>query len=118
MILRLFPAAALVLAGTVTADAAPRCGWLANPTPGNWFFSDRDGEWVLGMQGGRQVRGLDTLPDLTVREWVVTNGSSYGYGCACLTLTAGPDRTVRSIAAFRQRPLSTCRADKRLPKPE
>lgn len=116
--LRLIPAAALVLASAVTAEAAPRCGWLANPTPGNWFFTDRDGDWVLGMQGGHQARGLDALPDLTGHDWVVTNASSYGYGCACLSLTAGPDRTVRAITAFRQRPLTACRADKRLPTPE
>ena len=40
-------ATALVIAGTLIgkADAAPerRCGWLANPSPANWWLLDR--EW-------------------------------------------------------------------------
>ncbi|GJD36073.1 DUF4087 domain-containing protein [Methylobacterium aerolatum] len=118
MILRPVCAAALVLASTMAAGAATRCGWLANPTPGNWFFTDRDGDWTLGTQGGPHARGLDTLPDLTVRDWIVTNSGSYGYGCACLSLDAGPGRTVRAIAAFQQRPLSDCRRDRALPNRE
>ena len=29
-----------------------RCGWLANPTPANYWFYDKDGEWTIGEQGG------------------------------------------------------------------
>ena len=36
----------LILAGLATASAAEnRCGWLVNPTPGNWWLTDRDGTW-------------------------------------------------------------------------
>lgn len=29
-----------------------RCGWVDNPTPANWWLTDRDGEWVIGVPGG------------------------------------------------------------------
>ena len=47
------------------AAAAPqsrpetRCGWLDNSTPANWLLTDRDGEWLIGSQGGYQAPGLD-----------------------------------------------------------
>src|SRR4051794_7098625 len=28
-----------------------RCGWLSNPTPGNWWLFDGHGEWILATQG-------------------------------------------------------------------
>ncbi len=50
----------------VSAEAAPgyetRCGWVENPTPGNWSLMDHDGEWEIGIQGGRQAEGPD-FPD-------------------------------------------------------
>lgn len=115
----------LPLAGVPSAsDAAPRparetrCGWLHNPTPANWWLVDRDGEWVIGMQGGYQAPGLDDLPDLTVSRWVVTNGSAYGYGCACLSVSV--DRKARRITrihSVRQQAIGVCRADRKLPPP-
>ena len=30
-------------------------GWLQNPTPGNWWLVDRDGEWTIGTQGGETI---------------------------------------------------------------
>ena len=62
-----------------------RCGWLDNPTPGNFSLRDRGGEWVLGVQGGHEAHGFDSMPDITTAGWVETNGH-YGYGCACLTV--------------------------------
>lgn len=108
-----------IAAGTAPALAAERrCGWIVNPTPANWSLIDRQGEWVLGTQGGRQAPGLDTLPDLTEREWVVTNAGSYGYGCGCMSVTATRGRKVLRIADFRQQPLKICRADRKLPRPD
>ena len=117
-------AAVLALATAATFSslhAAPqvnrqtRCGWIENPTPANWWLIDRDGEWIIGVQGGRQAEGMDNLPDFS-SGWVVTNGSSYGYGCACLTadVDVGEKQIVR-IHSVKQKPLSACKADKTLP---
>ncbi|HEX2762951.1 MAG TPA: DUF4087 domain-containing protein [Allosphingosinicella sp.] len=95
---------------------ARRCGWLHNPTPGNWWMVDREREWVLGVQGGRQAAGMDDLPDMSGAGWVETNGH-YGYGCACATITADPSGEVKAVAGFEARPLRACRADKALPRP-
>jgi hypothetical protein len=116
-------ATAAPVAAAVAEAPAPgpvqRCGWLQNPTPANWWLVDRDGEWVLGVQGGHQATGLDELPDLTERDWVVTNGSSYGYGCACLTVEVdeGAKQITRIVGGVQQKPISACRADRRLPPP-
>jgi hypothetical protein len=29
-----------------------RCGWLDNPTPGNYSFYDRVSEWTICVLGG------------------------------------------------------------------
>jgi len=109
----------LLIAAALAAGPAPakRCGWIANPTPRNWWITDAQAEWLLGEQGGYQAPGLDRIPDLTTRDWVRTNGY-YGYGCACLTMTVDP-RTKRAtrILSAQQRPLAACRADRKLARP-
>ena len=96
---------------------ARRCGWLSNPTPGNWELFDGDGEWLLGAQGGYQAPGLDSMPDMTTAGWRARN-RSYGYGCACMTLRVDrASRQVLRIADARPRPLRQCSADRRLPRP-
>jgi hypothetical protein len=96
---------------------ARRCGWLHNPTPGNWWLIDRDGEWVLSTQGSEPVAGMDDMPDMSTAGWAETNGH-YGHGCACITITVEPaTRRVRRIAAAQPKPLKQCVADKALPKP-
>lgn len=96
---------------------AKRCGWLSNPTPGNWELFDGHGEWVLGEQGGYQAPGLDDMPDMSIAGWQARN-RSYGYGCACMTLTIDPaTRQVLRIANARPKPLKQCRADRALPRP-
>ena len=98
-----------------TAQAARRCGWLHNPTPANWWLVDRDGEWILGTQGGAQAAGLDEMPDMSALDWQEINGH-YGYGCACMTLTVDPaTRRVERVADAAPKPLAICRADKALP---
>jgi hypothetical protein len=101
------------------AAPAPRCGWIVNPTPANWWLNDRDGEWTIGEQGGYQAPGMDNIPDLSEHDWVVTNGSSYGYGCACVsgTFDKRTNRVTR-IRSVRQKPIAACRADRRLKRPE
>ena len=71
-----------LLAGAVRLDerqtpagAERRCGWLANPTPANYWLNDRDGEWTLSAQGGYRAPGMDEMPDMTTNGWVETNGS-------------------------------------------
>ena len=110
--------AMLVLAGAWPAEAAPerRCGWLVNPTPGNWWLTDRDGEWVLSSQGREPVAGMDQIPDMTTRGWVATNGN-YGHGCACLTLDTAAGRRVVRVIAAEPLPIARCRADRALRPP-
>ncbi|WP_458097439.1 DUF4087 domain-containing protein [Roseomonas sp. WA12] len=109
----------VALAFPAGAEAAERrCGWLANPTPGNYWLNDRDAEWTLSEQGGEPVAGMDVMPDFTTRDWVRTNGY-YGYGCACLVMET--DRTTKRvlrILSAEQLPLARCRADRALRIPE
>ena len=89
-----------------------RCGWFSNPTPGNASLHDRDGEWIIGVQGGYQAEG--DWPDFAPRQWVETN-VHYGYGCACLRLRINPKtHEVIEIQSARARPLTTCRRDRSL----
>src|SRR5262245_38155607 len=62
-----------------------RCGWFSNPTPANISLFDRDGEWLIGAQGGYQVEGDWDWPSFKDGQWVETN-VRYGYGCACMRL--------------------------------
>lgn len=94
-----------------------RCGWLVNPTPANWWLTDRDGQWILGTQGADQAPGMDEMPDMSRAGWVEINGH-YGYGCACMTIMADGDRRVTRVADATPKPLKQCQADRNLPKPE
>lgn len=94
------------------------CGWLANPTPGNWWITDRTREWTISVQGGFAAPGWDTVDyDPSAHQYVRTNGN-YGYGCACAQLRvdhrAGTVLAIRGITA---RPLAACRADRALRHP-
>ena len=98
------------------AAAANRCGWFENPTPGNAWLSDRDRTWIIGTQGGHQADG--DWPAFGDDQWIVTNGSSYGYGCACMSVRADADNGhVLRIDDARALPLSRCRADPALEEP-
>jgi hypothetical protein len=108
------PARRTAPAGPLTAR---RCGWLHNPTPGNWWLTDRGGEWVLATQGGEQAPGLDDMPDMTTAGWAEVNGH-YGYGCACATIVGDPaTRKVERASRFEPKPLRVCQKDPALPKP-
>lgn len=109
----------LALGGAPAQAAGPalqRCGWLENPTPSNVWFTDRDGEWVIGVQGGHQAEG--DWPTSPRYRWVETNGS-YGYGCACLRVVADTSTMqVERIVSGRLVPLARCRADRVLKEPK
>jgi hypothetical protein len=110
--MRLLAAILLLAMSAVHALAERRCGWLANPTPGNWWLTDRDATWELSLQGRGGVPGFDDMPDMSARGWVVTNGSSYGHGCACIDMDV--DRARKSVIRMRKAtpmPLSACRND-------
>lgn len=111
-------AAMLLLLGAIAPPAAAaqakletRCGWFANPTPGNLWLTDRDGEWTIGVQGGHQATGDWDWPQFAPGQWVKQNGD-YGYGCACFEWRADPKaRQVLYIKKARGRPLSACKND-------
>ena len=100
------------------AASGRRCGWLHNPTPANWWLVDKDGQWVLGSQGGEQVAGMEEMRDMSAGGWVETNGH-YGYGCACIDMEVDPESgDVLRIANAAPKPLAQCRNDRSLPSPD
>jgi hypothetical protein len=91
-----------------------RCGWFSNPTPANASLHDRNGEWIIGVQGGYQAEG--DWPSFKSGQWVETNGH-YGHGCACLRMRVNREtHEVVKIESARARPLAVCRRDRSLKK--
>ncbi|HSE22368.1 MAG TPA: DUF4087 domain-containing protein [Pyrinomonadaceae bacterium] len=89
-----------------------RCGWFSNPTPANASLYDRDGEWIIAVQGGYQAEG--DWPTFGPNQWVETN-VHYGYGCACLKVQVDRDKhQIMKIEGSKARPLSVCRRDRSL----
>jgi hypothetical protein len=107
---------ALLAARTASAsDFEKRCGWVDNPTPGNFTLIDREGSWIMATQGGESAEGMDKIPDLSGNEFVETNGP-HGYACACLTVKV--DRAahrVKAISSVKQKLLKDCLGDRQLP---
>lgn len=115
---------ALFLALMVLSGAPPRakhavpfetrCGWLDNPTPGNFIFHDRDGAWTLAVQGGYEAKGFDDLPEIMTNqsEFVRQNAGEHGYGCACLKMKVDSERhRVLEVSSAHQELLKTCLED-------
>lgn len=117
--LLLLPLLALIvslLLPMATQAGERRCGWLDNPTPGNWFLQDAHASWTIGAQGGFQAQGIDTIPDISQRDYVRTNGN-YGYACACMDVRADRQRRrILSLHNVKQLPLQQCRRDPALPR--
>ena len=114
----LFFGACLAIGATIApipAAAETRCGWFVNPTPGNFWLIDPEGEWAIAWQGQEQPPGFEIMPDMSRGGWVETNGH-YGYGCGCV---AGVVDTVKKkfirITGGEPQPLAVCRRNKRLP---
>lgn len=100
-----------------TTDFETRCGWFSNPTPANVSLYDRDGEWIIGVQGGYQISGDWDWPTFKSGQWVQTNAGSYGYGCACLHLRVNKEaHEVSEIKSAHARTLTACRQDPQLKK--
>ena len=114
-LLQLVIAVATLLSGRCWADpgapdAVLRCGWFDNPTPGNAWLIDRDGEWTIGIQGGHQSEG--PWPTFKPSQWVRTGSGNHGHGCACLKLQVDGDSfDVQRIVSSQPRPLAACRKD-------
>ncbi len=111
-------AIALVLTIVTPAVAETRCGWIANPTPGNWFLTDAEATWTIMEQGGKPAPGMDLMPDFTANgQWVEVNGS-YGYGCACFDVDVDrASERITQIHSVRALPLRKCQRDPKLNKP-
>lgn len=103
---------------TETPQFETRCGWFSNPTPGNVWLNDRNGEWIIGVQGGYQTEGDWDWPAFKKGQWIRTNGN-YGYGCACLQMRVDKGTNhVLEINGARPRPLAACRKEPSLKKLE
>jgi len=99
-----------------TGKFETRCGWYDNPTPGNYWLSDKDTEWIIGIQGGYQLEDF-SAPVFQANQWVETPSGSYGYGCACFQMTVDKETSrVLEIKKSYVKPLSVCRKDKALRK--
>jgi hypothetical protein len=98
-------------------DSVLRCGWFDNSTPGNATLTDRDGDWIVAMQGQHEAKGR--WPQFKHNDWVHTGGGSNGYGCACLRVKVKNDSIeIEEIYSAIAKPLSVCRQDKTLAEPE
>lgn len=127
--MRMHAIAILLAAATLSTPALARenrCGWIQNPTPGNYWLDDRDGTWLLMTQGGdTEPLGMENMPDLSAGDFVRTNGY-YGYACGCMQVETeinsdSQDTSAGRITAIysvKQLPIVKCTADKTLPKPE
>ena len=106
----------VLVASLDLALAEERCGWLENPTPGNWWLRDAHGLWIISAQGDPDTEGVEKLPEPAPDRFVATNGH-YGYSCACVSGTFDAHAERMRVDAARGLPLSVCRGDKALPAP-
>ncbi len=120
MMYRTIAALLMLAASCLAAPAAEmRCGWLENPTPGNWWLTDRDGSWTLATQGDDyRDEVMDKVPPFDEAQYVATNGN-YGYGCACLSVDVDKVETrIVRVHSGKTIPLTKCEADKTLKRVE
>lgn len=117
MVLSMATAAGAAAAGKNAVEN--RCGWFVNPTPGNAWLIDRDGEWTIAVQGGPQAEG-DWPPNFPAKQWVPLDdsGRGYGHGCACLRVrTDRGEQRITRIVSSQAKPLAQCRNDRALTEP-
>lgn len=117
---------ALLSAPALVSAKENRCGWIQNPTPGNYWLDDRDGMWVLMTQGSdEEPLGMENFPDISTGDYVASNGN-YGYTCGCIEAETERSRDpqdsatgrITAIYGVKLLPLKKCLADRSLPKPE
>jgi hypothetical protein len=106
---------AILLAGAAQA-AENRCGWVENPTPGNWWLTDGAGQWTIMAQGSYEAGGMDNIGDISAGDYVATNGN-YGYACGCMRVDTDGQGVITQIYSFRQLPISKCENDGALSTP-
>ena len=102
---------------TQNAQAETRCGWINNPTPGNYWITDNAGDWIISSQGGYEATGAElTYPADYSENYVHTNGS-YGYWCGCVSASTNTDDFKKIVEIFSSSalPLAQCLSDKNLP---
>jgi hypothetical protein len=116
-LLALTSALALTLHIAAAGAAENRCGWVQNPTPGNWSLVDRDGSWIIMSQGGHEAVGMERIGDISAGDYRATNGN-YGYACGCMAVDADSNGYVNQIYSFRQSSIAKCENDGSLPAPE
>ncbi len=112
-----------------SGSSLTRCGWLDNPTPNNFSFTDRDGEWMISMQGMGMDGGtltpaerdridvaLKNLPTFPKGQWKQEGNGNYGYGCMCARMTVDTEaKWVLTLADAKAKPLAACLKDPHLP---
>ena len=95
-----------------------RCGWIDNPTPGNFWLTDKDGEWTIGVQGGYLAEGIEFIAHPTNSQYVDMNGN-YGYWCGCITGQSDSDtKRIARIESSKAKLLKDCLKDENVPKPK
>lgn len=111
-------ASSLFAANAEAAGPLTRCGWVSNPTPGNWYLSDSDGDWTLATQGSdEEAMGMDVIGDISAGDYEATNGN-YGYACGCMKVRDDPaSMRILEVFSFRQSKLAKCEKDPNLPSP-
>ncbi|WP_438820295.1 DUF4087 domain-containing protein [Burkholderia lata] len=111
--------------GTEPAYVTPGTGsssptWWKPISESLFVLSDYANDFVFSSTSFNRstVPGLDEMPDMSTKGWVVTNAGGHGYGCACLDLEIDPRvREVVRIVAARPLPLKRCKADRTLRAP-
>jgi len=97
------------------AAAEYRCGWLDNPAPGQYQFTDKQATWTIMQRGGYQLPAVSmrNLPTQQPNEFVRTNGS-YGYSCSCMSVTTDvrSKRITSIVHKGKQVLLKRCLEDK------
>ena len=112
-------ASCLVSANASAGGPLTRCGWVSNPTPGNWYLTDGDGDWTLATQGSdEEAAGMDVIGDISAGDYKATNGN-YGYACGCMKVSDDPaNMRITEVFSFRQSKLAKCANDPKLPSPQ
>jgi hypothetical protein len=96
---------------SVAQASETRCGWLENPTPGNWWLTDADGSWIMSAQGGEEF--------LDDKSWEKVPELDGKYSCACLTVDVDNENSrIVKIYSGKSLPLKKCTTDPALPKQE
>ncbi len=118
--------ALLLLLLALPARAETRCGWYHNPTPGNVFLEDADGQWWISTQGSAPAAGFEDaytpiFDDRLRLDYSGKRTDRYGYSCVCaegeFDGSALLFKNVRRISRLTEIQLPRCQLDPALPKP-